>query len=106
MIVSPAGWSRGILRFSEKPYFHVAEIALRLVLGIGFFYFSSETSFPLFLKVLGGIMLSVALFLIVIGPKRHIAFAERSATFTRIFRPAGFFSLAFGVFLIYISFNE
>ena len=106
MITNPAAWSRGILRFSEKPYFHVAEIFLRLLLGAVFLYFASETMFPLVIKVIGGVLVAVGLGLIVIGRKRHVAFAERSATFTKIFRPAGFFSLAFGVFLIYISFTR
>lgn len=106
MIANPAAWSRGILRFSEKPYFHFAEMSIRLLLGAVFLYFASETMFPLLIKVIGGVLVAVGFLLVVIGPKRHIAFAERSATFTSIFRPAGFFSLAFGIFLIYISLNK
>lgn len=106
MIVNPQSFSRGILRFSEKPHFHVAEIATRLLFGAVFLYFASETMLPTLIKILGGGLLAVGLFLIVIGPKRHTEFAERSATFTGVFRPAGLLSLVFGVFLIYISFNS
>jgi hypothetical protein len=103
MIVNPKSFSRGILRFSGKPYFHIAEVALRLLFGAGFIYFAGETMFPTLIRIIGGGLLAVGLFLILIGSKRHIEFAEKSATFTGAFRPAGFFSLAFGFFLNYIA---
>lgn len=33
MLVSPVSRSRGLFAFSRKPYFHVAEITVRLDLG-------------------------------------------------------------------------
>jgi uncharacterized membrane protein len=101
MIVSPAAWSRGILAFSEKPYFHIFEITSRLVLGGILLFFADGTRYPLFVKIVGGVFLFAGLFLIITGSKRHREFAARSATFTKIFRPAGFAGLAFGAFVIY-----
>lgn len=103
MIVSPTAWSRGILTFAEKPYFHVAEIVSRLVLGGILLFFANGTQYPLFIKVVGGVFIFAGVFLIIAGEKRHREFAVKSATFTGIFRPAGFAGLAFGVFLIYTT---
>lgn len=101
MIVSPAGWAKGILTFSEQRYFHIFEIVSRLLLGVILIGFGGDTLHPRLWVVLGYVMFAVAVLLVVMGSKRHRAFAEKSSTFERIFRPAGFFSLAFGVFVIY-----
>ncbi len=101
MIVSPAAWSRGILSFSQKPYFHITEIASRLLLGALLIFFANATMHPLLFKIFGGVCLLAAIILIVMGSKRHCDFAVRSATFIKIFRPAGIVSFTFGVFMIY-----
>ncbi len=101
MIVTPEGWSNGILAFSEKPYFHVFEIVSRFLLGVVLIFFAGETLHTGFFTYFGYLLFGVSIFLLIMGQKRHRAFALRSAGFGKWFRPAGFFSLAFGVFVIY-----
>jgi hypothetical protein len=101
MIVSPKGWSQGILAFAARPYFHIAEILLRFALGAVLLIFAEQTLHPLLFRVMGYLVLAVGVGLIMAGPNRHRAFAVKSAGFTSIFRPAGLFSLAFGIFIIY-----
>jgi hypothetical protein len=100
MIASPGGWSRGILHFSRKPYFHAAEIGSRLLMGGLLIHFAGETGHPTFMRVAGYLLVAVGVFLLVVGAARHRAFAEKSATFVPVFRPAGFASLAFGAFVV------
>lgn len=103
MIASPAAWSRGILTFAKKPYFHIAEILSRLSLGGLLLFFADSTLYPLFIKIVGGVFVFAGVFLILAGEKRHREFAVRSATFTKIFRPAGIVGLILGAFIVYIA---
>jgi hypothetical protein len=103
MIVSPSAWSRGILSFGQKPYFHIAETVSRLFLGSILLFFANETLYPRFVKVVGCIFLFAGAFLIIAGEKRHREFAVKSATYIKIFRPAGFGGVAFGAFMIYAA---
>lgn len=103
MIVSPAGWSRGILLFSRKPYFHVTEVFSRFLMGGVLVFFASQTLYPLFIATVGYIFLAVGVLLIAIGARNHRAFAVRSASFVPLFRPAGVVSLGFGAFVIYTA---
>ena len=100
MIAGPRGWSRGILLFAAKPYFHATEILSRLVLGGTLVAFAGETLHPRLMGALGYVLVAVAMGLFVMGSRRHRAFAEKSASFEKVFRPAGLFSLAFGVFVV------
>jgi ribose/xylose/arabinose/galactoside ABC-type transport system permease subunit len=100
MIANPAGWSRGILHFSRKPYFHAAEIASRLLIGGLLVHFAGETRHPAFMATLGSLFVAVGVFLLMAGASRHRAFAEKSASFRAVFRPAGFVSLALGAFVV------
>jgi sulfite exporter TauE/SafE len=103
MAVSPEKWSRGILSFAEKSYFHIFEITTRIALGAVLLFFANETLFPLVMKIVGGIFVFAGVFLIIIGSKRHREFAVRSSTFVKVFRPAGIFGIAAGVFAIYAA---
>jgi hypothetical protein len=103
MVISPTAWSRGILLFAEKPYFHTAEVTSRLLLGGILLFFADGTRYPLFIRIVGGVFIIAGVFLIIAGEKRHRDFAVRSATFTRIFRPAGFAGVAFGIFIVYTA---
>jgi len=103
MIASPAAWSRGILTFAKKPYFHIAEIVSRLILGGVLFFFADSTLYPLFIKIVGGVFVFAGVFLIFAGEKRHREFAARAATFQKLFRPAGIAGVLFGVFIVYIA---
>lgn len=101
MIASPAVISRAILAFGSKPYFHAAEIVIRLVLGAVLVAGASQTLHPRVVAAFGYVLVAVGAGLVILGPSRHRAFAVKSATFTSVFRPAGFVSLAFGVFVVY-----
>ena len=103
MIVSPAAWSRGILFFAEKPYFHIFEISSRLLLGCVLIFFAGETLCPLFIKIVGGIFIFAAVFLSIAGSRRHREFAVKAATFFKLFRPAGVAGVAFGAFVVYLA---
>ena len=105
MVASPAAWSRGILTFAEKPYFHIAEIVSRLGLGGVLLFFSSSTLYPLLIKIVGCVFVFAGVFLILAGEKRLREFAVRSATFTKIFRPAGIAGVLFGALVVYIAFS-
>ena len=104
MIVSPSAWSRGILAFSEKSYFHIFEIASRLLLGGVLWLFAGRTSYPIFFTVMAAMFVFAGVFLIFMGVERHRAFAVRAASYTRLFRSAGFASLAFGAFVVFAAF--
>ncbi|PCK31944.1 hypothetical protein CEX98_09810 [Pseudoalteromonas piscicida] len=104
MIVSPNYWSNGIIEFSKKPYFHWFEVITRLIAGCGFVLFSKSTMYPRLTLGIGCLLIAVGIGLIITGSVRHRTFAIWSARkFKRIFRPAGFGSFIFGIFLIYIS---
>ncbi len=64
-------------------------------------WFAGGTLHPLVISIVGYAFLFAGVFLIIAGEKYHRGFAVKSATYTKIFRPAGFFSLAFGGFVIY-----
>ncbi len=101
MATNPAAWSRGIILFAANPYFHIFEIMSRLILGGILLFFAGDTLYPQFLSIVGGLFIFAGLFLVVAGQKRHLEFAARTATFTRIFRPAGLVGILFGTFLVY-----
>lgn len=103
MIASPSAWSRGILAFEQKPWFHAAEVASRLGLGAVLVVFAGRTGHPGWIGALGWLLMAVGAGLFLMGETRHRAFARRSATFTRIFRPAGGVSLALGVFIVFTA---
>jgi protein-S-isoprenylcysteine O-methyltransferase Ste14 len=104
MIKSPDAWSKGIIQFSKKPYFHVFEILSRFIFGLIFLLHAEQTLFPILIQGLGYLFILVSLILIIIAPTRHRKFAIWSATrFKSTFRLSGFCSFLFGIFLIYIS---
>lgn len=103
MAASPERWSRGILAFAAKPYFHIAEISSRRLLGLVLLIFSGSTLYPIFIAIVGGVFLFAEVFLIFAGPRRHREFAIRSAGFRKVFRPAGIAGTAFGAFIIYAA---
>ncbi len=104
MLVSPTYWSEGIIQFSKKPYFHVFEILSRLFSGLIFIIFSDQTAYPVIMKVVGYLLVSVSVVLSLTPVARHKQFAVWSSQkFIKIFRPAGLLSFMFGVFLIYAT---
>lgn len=104
MIISPQYWSDGIVTFSKKTYFHWFEVFSRLIAGVLFVVFSQATLYPQLVVGIGFLLILVALGLTITGSVRHRKFAVWSADkFKGTFRPAGFGSFTFGLFLIYIS---
>lgn len=104
MIVNPKKWSNGIINFSKKPYFHWFEIISRLIAGLLFVRYSETTLYPQLVLSIGYLLMAVGFGLVITGSVKHRRFAVWSALkFKSTFRPAGFGSLIFGSFLIYIS---
>jgi len=103
MAANPAAWSRGIVTFAAKPHFHIFEATSRFILGGILLFFAGKTLYPIFVSIVGGFFVFAGLFLAIAGKKRHLEFAARTATFTRIFRPAGVAGIIVGAFLIYIA---
>lgn len=101
MIVSPSRWGQGILLFARWRYFHPFEVVSRLVLGGVLVAFANEAMHPRIMAGVGYVLLAVGVGLMLVGEKRHRAFANRSATFTWLFRPAGIVALAFGAFVMF-----
>ena len=87
MIISPSGWSQGILSYSRKTYFHAAEVISRLLVGGTLVFFAAQTMHPKIIGGVGYLLIIASVFLVVAGEKRHRAFAVSSATFGPIFRP-------------------
>lgn len=104
MIANPDYWSTGIVKFSEKPYFHPFEILSRLIFGVVFIVFADQTLYPTLMLIIGYLLIAVAVGLLLTPPKQHRQFAIWSAKkFRNTFRPAGLGSLLFGAFLIYAA---
>lgn len=102
MIKSPNDFSKVIITFSEKPYFHVFEIMSRLLFAVIFIHYADATSAELTNTLLGFLMGFTAIFLVIIGEKKHRVFARWSAKkFNSVFQIAGCFSLMFGGYIIF-----
>ena len=104
MIFNPGYWSVGVVRFSEKPYFHPFEILSRLAFGAVFIVYADQTLYPTLMSGIGYLLVAVGVGLLLTPPARHRQFALWSAhRFKNTFRPAGFVSLVFGAFLVYAA---
>ena len=104
MIANPDMWSRAIVAFSHKPWFHPVEILTRISFGAGFVLAADQTQYPNFFATAGYLLCAVGLGLLLIGPARHRTFAQWSAkAFNRTFRPAGVGSLFAGAWLAYAA---
>ena len=106
MVLDPDKWSTGILKFSQMKYFHIFEIASRLLFGAIFITFSEQTLYPAVMGAFGYLMVAVGAGLLMAGPSRHKRFAVWSAKkFNKTFRPAGVVSTVAGVFIVYGALN-
>lgn len=102
MIVKPQAFATSIITFSQKAYFHAFEITSRSFFGLVFVYYAPQTQASIVNAIFGYLMIFAAIFLLVIGAKRHRTFALWSAQyFCHKFRLAGVGSLAFGAYIIY-----
>ncbi|OIQ44581.1 MAG: hypothetical protein BM565_13845 [Gammaproteobacteria bacterium MedPE] len=105
MVAKPDAFAKGITEFSNKPWFHLFEIVSRLTLGVLLLLFAEQTSYPLVVQTIGGVLCVVGLFLIVIGSERHRKFASLTAKIGRYFRPIGIVAQLCGLGLVYLGFN-
>ncbi len=102
MIIKPAYWANGIIKFSEKSWFHPFEIISRFAFGLGFVLFAGQTAYPTLMSIIGYGLIAVSVGLLFTPPSKHREFALWSAEkFKNYFRWFGFVSLVFGAFLIY-----
>ena len=102
MIINPEYWANGIIKFSEKPWFHPFEIISRFVFGMCFVLFAGETLYPKLIMIIGYVLIAVSIGLLFTPPSKHRQFALWSADkFRTKFRLFGFCSLFFGAFLLY-----
>ena len=79
MIVNPNYWSDGIVRFSNKPYFHWFEIISRVTAGFVFVLFNKSTLFPELILGFGYLLIAVGFGLLITGSVKHRKFAVWSA---------------------------
>lgn len=104
MIASPGYWASGIVKFSEKSYFHPFEILSRLAFGAAFIVSADQTLYPTLTLIIGYLLLTVGVGLLLTPPSKHKQFAVWSARrFKHSFRPMGVVSLFFGAFLVYVA---
>lgn len=102
MIIKPAYWADGIVKFSEKSWFHPFEIISRFVFGLLFVLVANQTPYPTLIMAIGFLLIAVSIGLLFTPPSKHRQFALWSAQkFRNKFRPLGFVSLIFGAFLVY-----
>ncbi|MDT0605265.1 hypothetical protein [Thalassotalea castellviae] len=107
MIIKPDYWSDAIIKFSKMTYFHWFEVLSRFIFGCVFLYYHQSTQSPLLFNFLGYLLIAVSIGLLIVGENNHQRFALWSAhKFRKIFRPAGFLSFAFGLYIFYISINH
>ncbi len=104
MIVNPDYWSKGIVIYSTKAYFHPLEILSRLGIGAIYVFFADTTGNPILMLVVGYIHIFASVALTLMPPLRHMQFAVWSAkTFKKSFRPMGVLAFGFGLFIIYTA---
>ncbi|MFT6087356.1 MAG: hypothetical protein ACI9UD_002445 [Glaciecola sp.] len=103
MVIAPLKFSIGIVKFSEKPWFHVFEIASRLMIGLSLLLFAENTSYPKVVTFLGWLLCIVSVFLVLIGANRHKHFAQLASNIGKYFRVVGFIAITCGASLIYLD---
>jgi hypothetical protein len=104
MVVNPEYWSRGIVKISEKPYFHPFEVLTRFLFGVIFVGYADQTLYPTMNSIIGYVLLLVSIGLLLTPPSIHRQFAVWSAQkFRQTFRPAGVASFGFGLFIVYTA---
>lgn len=104
MSIKPNHFSRGIIKFSEKPWFHIFEIVTRLVLGLLFVFFSEQTKYPNLVMLLGIVFCLVSVLLVIIGSTKHRQFAVFVANYLKNkFRYIGGFATILGLLIMYVA---
>jgi hypothetical protein len=81
MVVNPERFSAGIVRVSEKKWFHILS---RSIAGAIFITYSSDTHYPSVFRILGYGLIVVAIGLVILAPQRQKKFALSQRTILRI----------------------
>jgi len=104
MVINPYSFSKGIISFSEKNYFHLFEISTRIIAGIIFAIYAKDTLYPSVFMTIGCVLILVGVGLSLAPPKLHKKFAVWSANRLRnMFRFIGIISMPVSLLLIYAS---
>lgn len=104
MVLNPIKWSKGIILFSERAYFHWFEISSRFAAGSLFVIYSEQVKLSQMFYYFGFLMIAVSLGLIIVGSRKHIAFAKYTAIkFQPYFRYAGIAACALGTLITYLA---
>lgn len=104
MSIKPTQFSKGIIQFSEKSWFHLFEITTRFVLGGAFIAFSQQTNYPRVVFSLGIIFCIASVFLLLLGSKKHRQFAVFISEYLKNkFRYIGYFAIILGAVIMYIA---
>ena len=104
MAVNPSKFAESILTFSRWRWFHVFEVASRLLIGVAFVLLHDDFIYPTFAVGFGYLLIAVAVGLTLAGPARHKRFARLAAERgLRIFRPAGVIGVVLGLLLAYLA---
>ncbi len=102
MVIKPESFSKGIISFSEKTYFHLFEIVSRIIAGLIFITYAADTAFPTVISVIGFALILVGVGLAITPPRMHKKFAVWSANeFRNKFRLIGIISIPLSLLLIY-----
>lgn len=102
MVVKPESFSKGIISFSEQPYFHIVEVSSRIIAGLIFIHYSADTLFPQAIFTIGIVLVCVGVGLAFTPARLHRKFALWSAHyFKNKFRFIGLFSVPLPLLLIY-----
>lgn len=102
MAVKPESFSKGIIAFSEQPYFHIVEVVSRMIAGLIFIIYAADTRFPQAIFAIGIVLVCVGVGLAFTPPSLHRKFALWSAHyFNNKFRFIGLFSVPLSLLLIY-----
>jgi hypothetical protein len=104
MALKPEQFANGIVRFSEKAYFHPFEIVSRLLVGLAFIGFADDTGLPSVVRFFGYGLVLVGIGLALTPPSRHRQFACWSANHFRTqFRLIGLVSMPLALLLLFIA---
>lgn len=104
MVWNPDAFSSGIITFSKKPYFHLFEIASRIIAGLIFIVYADDTVFPVGISIVGYGLILVGIGLALTPPRMHRKFAVWSANeFREKFRLIGIVSIFLSSVLMYVA---
>jgi hypothetical protein len=104
MIAAPEHWVRQAVRYCRWTYMHPLEIVICLSMGVVSLWGADQTNYATLVTGFGYVMCGVGLLLAVTPHQIHRRLGIQVIEgIGHWFRPAGFGSLAFGGYLMYIG---